>query len=68
LFLLKYRWPRRNGSILHMDIRDGKVWIQYGGTEEGAADRLVSAGNPRNRIVLVFKSPSIRPHTGFAMA
>jgi hypothetical protein len=57
---------RIHGSVLHLDIRDGKVWIQHDGTEEGVADQLVSAGIPRDRIVLAFKPADIRPHTGFA--
>jgi len=60
------RHYRIHGSVLHVDIRDGKVWIQYDGTEEGIADRLVSEGIPRDRIVLAFKPAEIRPHTGFA--
>jgi len=59
---------RIHGSVLHIDIRNGKVWIQHDGTEEGVADRLVAAGIPRDKIVLAFKAPSIRPHTGFATA
>ena len=56
---------RIHGSVLHIDIRDGKVWI---GTEDGIAEEFVEAGIPRDRIVLAFKSPDIRPHTGFAVA
>ena len=26
---------RIHGSVLHVDIRNGKVWIQHDGTEEG---------------------------------
>jgi hypothetical protein len=59
---------RIHGSVLHVDIRGGKVWIQHDGTEEGIAEKLVEAGIPRDRIVLAFKSPSIRPHTGYATA
>jgi hypothetical protein len=59
---------RIHGSVLHLDIRDGKVLIQYDGTEEGIAEKLVAAGIPRDRIVLAFKAPEIRPHTGFATA
>src|SRR5437016_1197313 len=59
---------RIHGSVLHLDIRDGKVWIQHDGTEAGIAEELVSAGIPRDRIVLAFKSPDIRPHTGYATA
>jgi hypothetical protein len=59
---------RIHGSVLHVDIRNGKVWIQHDGTEEGITDKLVSAGIAPDRIVLAFKSPDIRPHTGYASA
>jgi hypothetical protein len=59
---------RIHGSVLHLDIRNGKVWIQHDGTEGGIAEELVQEGIPRDRIVLAFKSPDIRPHTGFAIA
>ena len=59
---------RIHGSVLHLDIRSGKVLIQYDGTEEGVAEKLVAAGIPRDRIVLAFKAPAIRPYTGFATA
>jgi hypothetical protein len=56
------------GSVMHIDIRDGKVWIESDGTEEGIANRLVEAGIPKDRIVLAYKPPDVRPHTGFAVA
>jgi hypothetical protein len=59
---------RIHGSVLHIDIRNGKVWIQHDGTEEGIAEELVRAGIPRDQIVLAFKPPDIRPHTSFAVA
>lgn len=59
---------RIHGSVLHIDIRNGKVWIQHDGTEAGVAEELVRAGIPRDRIVLAFKPPEIRPHTHFATA
>jgi hypothetical protein len=59
---------RIHGSVIHIDIRQDKVWIQYDGTEDGVADELVAAGIPRDRIVLAFKPPRVRPHTGFAVA
>lgn len=59
---------RIHGSILHLDIRQGKVWIQYDGTEDGIAEELVTAGIPRESIVLAFKPPDIRAHTDFAVA
>lgn len=59
---------RIHGSVLHIDIRNGKVWIQHDGTEDGVAEELVEAGIPRDHIVLAFKPPEIRPHTTFAVA
>jgi len=59
---------RIHGSVLHIDIRQEKIWIQYDGTEDGIAEELVQAGIPRDRIVLAFKPPEIRPHTDFAVA
>lgn len=59
---------RIHGSVLHLDIRDGKIWIQHDGTEEGIADRLVEAGVPRQNIVLAFKHPTLRQYSNFAVA
>ena len=56
------------GTLLHIDIIDQKIWIQHDGTEDGIADELVAAGIPQNQIILAFKSPEIRPYTGFAVA
>ena len=62
------RHYRVHGSVIHIDIRDGKIWIESDGTEEGIANRLVEAGIPPEQIVLAYKPPSMRPHTGFAVA
>lgn len=56
-----------HGSVLHIDIRDGKVWIQYDGMEDSIAEELVEAGIPHEHIVLAFKPPEIRPYTDFAV-
>ncbi|MFQ6041099.1 MAG: XisI protein [Candidatus Poribacteria bacterium] len=59
---------RIHGSVIHIDIRNGKIWIQHDGTEDGIAEELVKAGIPHGRIVLAFKPPEIRPYTNFAVA
>lgn len=59
---------RIHGSVVHIDIRDAKVWIQYDGTEDGVADELVRRGIPHERIVLAFKHPEVRQYTDFAVA
>ncbi len=59
---------RTQGSIIHIDIRGGKIWIQYDGIEDGIANVLVERGVPCEHIVLAYKPPEMRPHTGFAVA
>jgi hypothetical protein len=54
--------------ILHMRLRDGKVWIEQDGTAEGAAPALVEAGVPREDIVLAFHPLWKRPLTDYAVA
>ena len=59
---------RIHGSIVHIDIINGKVWIQRDGTEIGIANELVKAGIPKNQIVLGFREPEIRQYTEFSVA
>src|SRR3954469_7954084 len=58
---------RVHGSVIHIDIRNGKIYIQHDGTEEGVANQLVEAGISPSRIVLAFKPPELRPYTEFAV-
>ncbi|OQW88973.1 MAG: XisI protein [Thiotrichaceae bacterium IS1] len=59
---------RVNGLVLQIDIKNGKVWIQRDGTEQGIADELVACGVPKQDIVLAFHPHYARQHTGFAVA
>src|SRR5437867_1886463 len=59
-------YRRIHGAILHVDVRDGKVWIQHDGTEDGIAEELVEAGIPHEHIVLAFHHPDKRKYTAFA--
>ncbi len=59
---------RVHGCLLHIDIINGKLWIQRDGTERGIANELVAAGVPQEHIVLGFRSPEIRKLTEFAVA
>ncbi|HEX7842085.1 MAG TPA: XisI protein [Kofleriaceae bacterium] len=60
--------PRRvHGTVLHVDIRDEKIWIQYDGTDRPLAEELVRAGVPREAVVLAFYPPEVRPHTDFGI-
>jgi XisI protein len=59
---------RVHGCLVHVDLIDGKIWIQRDGTEEGIAADLERAGIPKQQIVLGFRPPEIRPYTGYAIA
>ena len=58
---------RTYGCVLHVDIKDNKVWIQHDGTEIGMANELFELGVPKENIVLAFQAPSKRKYTGFAV-
>jgi hypothetical protein len=58
---------RVHGSVVHIDIIDGKVWIQHDGTNRPVAEELIAAGIPPEDIVLGFHPADLRPLTGFAV-
>jgi len=58
---------RVHGSVVHIDIIGGKVWVQYDGTSRAVAEDLVAAGIPREDIVLAFHPADVREHTGYAV-
>ncbi|MDF5708085.1 MAG: XisI protein [Nostoc sp. S4] len=59
---------RVHGCLIHIDIIDGKIWIQRDGTEEGIATEFLRAGIPKDRIVLGFRSEELRKDSEFAVA
>ena len=46
--------------LFHIDIKDGKVWIQEDNTDSDIADILVDEGISKSDIVLGFHSPAMR--------
>ncbi len=57
-----------HATPIHISLIGDKVWIQNDDTEEGTATDLITAGISRENIVLGFRHPRIRQHTGFAVA
>ena len=55
-------------SILHIDIKDGKIWIQHNMTDQPVAEELVALGVSKEQIVLGFRPAYVRPYTEFAVA
>ncbi|MDY7004671.1 MAG: XisI protein [Cyanobacteriota bacterium] len=69
--LLDVGWQKKrrvHGCITHIQIINGKIWIQQDGMEDGIAPELVEAGIPKSDIVLGFHPPNVRHHTGYAIA
>jgi len=53
--------------IVHIDIIDGKIWVQRDFTEPSITDQLIERGVPNSDIVLGFHPPYKRPYTEFAV-
>ena len=68
--LLHLGWQdqkRTYGVSIHIDIKNGKVWIQRNSTDIDIAQELVQNGIPKSDIVLGLQSPSLRKYTDFAV-
>ena len=59
---------RIHGCLIHVDIINGKLWIQRDGTEQGITSDLVKAGIAKDHIVLGFHPATLRQYTDFAVA
>ncbi|MCC3422767.1 MAG: XisI protein [Microcoleus sp. PH2017_01_SCD_O_A] len=55
-------------SIIHIDIKDGKIWLQQNLTDQNPAEELVAMGVPREDIVLGLQPPYKRPYTDYGVA
>ncbi len=56
------------GTIIHIDIKGDKVWIQRNNTEINLAERLIEQGVPKQNIVLGLHSPFMRQASGYAVS
>ena len=69
--LLDVGWEelkRVYSCFIHIDIKDGKIWIQRNMTELDIAEELVEMGVPKQDIVLGLHPPYKRPYTGYGVA
>jgi hypothetical protein len=53
---------------IHIDIKDGKIWLQRNWTEEDPTADLVALGVPREDIILGLHPPYKRPYTDYGAA
>ncbi|MCB0064528.1 MAG: XisI protein [Caldilineaceae bacterium] len=55
------------GVMIHIDIKDNKVWLQQNLTDQLVAEDLVALGIPKDHIVLGFQPAYMRKYTEFAV-
>ncbi len=55
-------------SLIHLDIINEKIWIQWNNTTCEIEIELLKKGVAANEIVLGVKSPEFRTYTDFAVA
>ena len=70
VILLEAGWHKSQriyGNLIHLQIVNGKIWIQQDGTEVGIANELVDLGISPQQIVLAFKTLERRKITDFAV-
>jgi hypothetical protein len=62
------RTGRVHAVVFHLNIREGKIWVEWDGTEYSVTQELLDAGVPKEDIVLAFYRPERRSLTKFAVA
>ncbi|BAY09487.1 XisI protein [Calothrix sp. NIES-2098] len=69
--LLEVGWDgmkRVYNCVMHLDIKNGKIWIQRNMTDVDIAQELVEMGIAKEDIVLGLHPPYKRPYTGYGVA
>lgn len=55
-------------SVIHLDIKDGKIWLQQNATDLNPAEDLIEMGVTRDDIVLGLQPPFKRRFTDYGVA
>jgi hypothetical protein len=50
-------------TVIHFDIKNGKIWLQQNATDLNPAEDLIEMGVSREDIVLGLQPPYKRPYT-----
>ena len=58
---------RVHDCIMHIDLKDGKVWIQSNATDVDIAEELLEEGLTKEEIVLAMHPLHLRKYTGYAV-
>ena len=63
-----YRNKRIYSPLLHLDLKNEKVWLQLNTTEDDITVDLMRLGIPKEDIVLAFHPVEMREFTDFAVS
>lgn len=69
--LLSMDWQqdeRIESVMIHVRLKDNKLWIEEDWTENGIATDLLEQNITKDEIVLAFHPPRVRQYTEFAVA
>lgn len=55
-------------SVMHLDIKQGKIWLQENTTDINPAEDLIELGVLREDIILGLQPPFKRPYTNYGVA
>ena len=55
-------------TVLHFDIKDGKIWLQQSSTDIDVGQELIDVGIPKEDIILGLHPAYKRPYTGYGVA
>ena len=55
-------------TVMHFDLRDGKIWIQQNMADIDVGQKLVDMGVLKDDIILGLHPPYKRPYTGYGVA
>jgi len=55
-------------TVLHFDIKDGKIWLQHNATDTDVGQELMEMGVAQEDIVLGLHPPYKRPYIGYGVA
>lgn len=56
------------GTLVHLEVKNDKIWLQYDGTDLIIADWILERGISPKELVLGFHPPIARQDTEFAVA
>lgn len=55
-------------TVLHFDIKDGKIWLQQNTTDSDVGQELIDMGVLKTDIILGLHPAYKRPYTGYGVA